>query len=112
MKRDDLDFEHFRQLLEAERERLLKEIDAVAADTQALDASASEAEDRGDISEIDADNAIDQKLLEDLQAQLEEVKAALKRIAEGTYGICEKTGKPIPVERLEAYPAARTLADA
>jgi DnaK suppressor protein len=112
MKRDDLDLEHFRQLLEAERERLLKEIDAVAADTQALDVAASEAEDRGDISEIDADNAIDQKLLEDLRAQLEEVNAALKRIAEGTYGICEKTGKPIPVERLEAYPAARTLADA
>ena len=112
MKRDDLDLEHFRKLLEAERERLLREIDGVAADTQALDVAASEAEDRGDISEIDADNAIDQKLLEDLRAQLEEINAALKRIAEGTYGICEKTGKPIPVERLEAYPAARTLADA
>jgi DnaK suppressor protein len=112
MKREDLDFEHFRKLLEAERKRLLKEIDGVAADTQALDASAGEAEDRGDLSELDADNAIDQGLLEDLRAQLEEVNAALKRIAEGTYGICEETGKPIPVERLEAYPAARTLADA
>jgi DnaK suppressor protein len=112
MKREDLDLEHFKKLLEEERERLLHEIEGVAADTQALDTSAAEAEDRGDLSELDADNAIDQKLLGDLQAQLEEVNAALKRIAEGTYGICEKTGKPIPVERLEAYPAARTLADA
>ena len=111
-KRDDLDLEHFRKLLEAERERLLKEIDGVAADTQALDVAASEAEDRGDISEIDAQNAIDQRLLEDLKGQLKEVEDALKRIEEGSYGICEKTGKPIPVERLEAYPAARTLADA
>jgi len=111
-KREDLDLEHFRKLLEAERERLLKEIDGVADDTQALDAAASEAEDRGDISEIDAQNAIDQRLLEDLKGQLREVEDALKRIEEGTYGICEKTGKPIPVERLEAYPAARTLADA
>ncbi|ADV47161.1 TraR/DksA family transcriptional regulator [Nitratifractor salsuginis] len=111
MKRNDLDLEHFKKLLEEERERLLREIDAVSNDTQALDVAASEAEDRGDISEIDAENAIDQKLLDDLKAQLEEVNAALKRIAEGTYGICEKTGKPIPVERLEAYPAARTLAD-
>ncbi|WP_292656901.1 TraR/DksA family transcriptional regulator [Nitratifractor sp.] len=110
-KRNDLDLEHFKALLEAERERLLKEIDGVAGDTQALEVAASEAEDRGDISEIDAQNAIDQRLLQDLKRQLHEVDEALKRIEEGDYGICEKTGKPIPVERLEAYPAARTLAD-
>jgi len=111
-KREDLDLEHFRKLLEAERERLIKEIDGVAADTQALDVAAAEAEDRGDISELDAQNAIDQRLLNDLRRQLKEVDDALQRIQEGTYGLCEKSGKPIPVERLEAYPAARTLADA
>ena len=111
-KREDLDLEHFRKLLEAERERLLREIDGVAADTRGLDAAASEAEDRGDVAELDAQNAIDQRLLQDLNRQLEEVNAALKRIEEGRYGLCEKTGKPIPLARLEAYPAARTLADA
>ena len=111
-QREDLDLEHFKKLLLAERERLLKEIDGIAADTQALDASASEAEDRGDVAELDAQNAVDQRLLEDLKRQLEEVEHALKKIADGSYGICEKTGKPIPVERLEAYPAARTVADA
>jgi RNA polymerase-binding transcription factor DksA len=30
----------------------------------------------------------------------------------GTYGVCEKTGQDIPLDRLEAYPAARTLVDA
>jgi DnaK suppressor protein len=111
-RREDLNLEHFRKLLLEERERLLREIDGVAADTQALDASASEAEDRGDVAELDAQNVIDQRLLEELKSQLEEVEHALGKIADGSYGICEKTGKPIPVERLEAYPAARTVAEA
>jgi 16S rRNA (guanine(527)-N(7))-methyltransferase RsmG/RNA polymerase-binding protein DksA len=111
-QRSDLDLEHFRELLLAERERLLKEIESVASDTQALDAAAEEAEDMGDVAELDAQNAIDQRLLTDLKRQLSEVEAALKRIEEGSYGICEKTGRPIPVERLEAYPAARTVVDA
>ncbi len=39
--------------------------------------------------------------------RLFEIKEALKRIREGTYGICEGTGKPIPKKRLEVFPAAR-----
>jgi len=111
-QRSDLDLEHFREVLMEERERLLKEIESVSSDTQALDRAAEGAEDLGDVAELDAQNAIDQRLLEDLKGQLEEVEAALKRIEEGNYGICEKTGRPIPVERLEAYPAARTVVDA
>lgn len=36
-----------------------------------------------------------------------EIIAALKRIKDETYGICEGTGKPIPKARLEASPWAR-----
>jgi RNA polymerase-binding transcription factor DksA len=39
---------------------------------------------------------------------LEDVTAALRRIAEGRYGICEKCGGTIPRERLEILPQART----
>jgi RNA polymerase-binding transcription factor DksA len=41
------------------------------------------------------------------QEALYEIDAALKRIEDGTYGICELTGKPIPWERLEAIPWTR-----
>jgi RNA polymerase-binding transcription factor DksA len=41
------------------------------------------------------------------QAALYEVDAALKRIEDGTYGICERTRKPIPLARLVAIPWAR-----
>jgi RNA polymerase-binding protein DksA len=38
---------------------------------------------------------------------IKEIDDALKRIADGTYGICELTGKPIRAERLEELPWAR-----
>lgn len=41
------------------------------------------------------------------QEALLEIDAALERIYEGTYGICEITGKEIAPERLEAVPFAR-----
>src|SRR4029453_6720346 len=38
---------------------------------------------------------------------LREINAALAKIQNGTYGICEGTGKPISKPRLEAQPWAR-----
>lgn len=43
-----------------------------------------------------------------LEARLAEVNAALLRIEEGTYGVCEVSGAKIEEDRLEANPAART----
>ena len=40
----------------------------------------------------------------ELQAMLSDVDAALARMDEGTYGICERCGATIPDERLEARP--------
>ncbi|PAE29700.1 hypothetical protein CHI07_07720 [Paenibacillus sp. 7884-2] len=46
-----------------------------------------------------------------LRDRLQEINDALRRIKDGTYGISEKSGKPIPVERLEAMPTARILVE-
>jgi len=46
-------------------------------------------------------------LLSQEQDALYEIDEALKRIALGTYGKCEMSGKPIPRARLEAIPFAR-----
>jgi len=40
-----------------------------------------------------------------------EVERALQKIEEGSYGICEGTGKPITKKRLEAVPYARFCAE-
>jgi RNA polymerase-binding transcription factor DksA len=41
------------------------------------------------------------------QEALYEVDAALQRLDDGSYGICELTGKPIPWKRLKAVPWTR-----
>lgn len=46
------------------------------------------------------------------QEALAEIDAAIKRINEGTYGICEITQKPIAKERLLAVPFTRYSAEA
>lgn len=53
----------------------------------------------------------DLSILEQLEAELAELQAALERIDAGTYGIDEVTGEPIALERLQAMPAARTNLD-
>ena len=46
-------------------------------------------------------------LVEKDRQLLREINAALTKIRDGTYGICEGTGKPITRARLEAKPWAR-----
>jgi DnaK suppressor protein len=45
------------------------------------------------------------------RALLLEIDRALAKIADGTYGVSELSGRPIPVERLRAVPWARLVAD-
>ena len=46
------------------------------------------------------------------QDALYEIEEALKRIRNGTYGICQLTGKPIPQKRLDALPWTRFASEA
>lgn len=43
-----------------------------------------------------------------LEVRWSNIKRALGKIEDGTYGTCEISGEPIEEERLEANPAART----
>jgi RNA polymerase-binding transcription factor DksA len=50
----------------------------------------------------------DLSILEQLEAELAELQAALERVDAGTYGTDEVTGEPIDPARLDALPTART----
>ena len=52
-------------------------------------------------SQIDA-------LVRQTRAHLAEIDAALQRLDDSTYGVCERCGDEIGVGRLEARPTART----
>src|SRR5579862_1756674 len=47
-------------------------------------------------------------LLEAAREQVAAAGAALRRLAEGRYGTCDRCGQPIGAERLAARPAATT----
>ncbi|MDD4989085.1 MAG: TraR/DksA C4-type zinc finger protein [Candidatus Pacebacteria bacterium] len=47
-------------------------------------------------------------ILKELEIRYNEVKAALKRIADNTFGKCTVCGEPIEEKKLEANPAATT----
>jgi len=42
-----------------------------------------------------------------LELRLKDINSALEKIEKGKYGVCEKCGKEIPIERLKIYPEAR-----
>ena len=65
-------------------------------------------EDAATEAEINSNN---RPLEQSLEAKLKDVLEALQKIETGTYGVCEKTGREIPKERLEALPMARVCAD-
>lgn len=46
------------------------------------------------------------------EGMLAEIEAAMERIREGSYGVCELTGKTIPDERLRALPWTRFTREA
>ena len=111
-----MDTAHFKQKLDEELALLtaeLKRIGRVNPENPAdwepipgdVDALASDANERADnIEEYEANSAV----LKELEARYNNVKRALQKIADGTYGVCEISGEPIEPERLEANPAART----
>ncbi|MDN4160021.1 TraR/DksA family transcriptional regulator [Nocardioides abyssi] len=46
-------------------------------------------------------------LVQQATRRLAEIEAALARLGDGTYGLCEACGRAIPAERLEVRPDAR-----
>ena len=50
---------------------------------------------------------LDQSVVLHVQAELVEMQNAVKKLNDGTYGLCEACKQPISEARLEAMPAAR-----
>ena len=62
--------------------------------------------DSGDMSQSLFDREMDATLEQTIESRLQYVERALQKVEEGTYGICDDTGEPIPRGRLEAMPEA------
>ncbi len=105
------DIRRFRGRLESERDAIQARIATRDRDIQETVEEESGVGDSGDESTRIYDRE-DESDANDLDVEtLELVVRALARIDAGTYGVSEVSGKPIPIERLEAIPYAATLVD-
>ena len=71
----------------------VRSLDRVRGDTPDQASDSLERENAGFLAQMDA-------------AQVGQIDAALTKISEGTYGLCEDCGKPIPDRRLRVLPFA------
>ncbi len=107
----DVDLVYWKGRLEEERDRMEREL---AEMTREVIESADPLDpQRGGVGNHFADDATELEQQEtalslrgNSEHLLARVNHALARVAEGTYGHCERCGKVIPVERLEARPYA------
>lgn len=95
-----------REVLQRERDRL------VARAGVALAGEGAEPMDVQDQASDEAGRRLMLSLSDIDRARLREVEAALARLDQGTYGICEETGEPIPFGRLQAEPTSRYTVEA
>ncbi len=107
-----LDVEKFQGILVEERDRLrseLKRIDDKAAGRDRLhsqQAGQDFDEPGGDAATETVERAQSMAVGASLREQLDEVTAALGKIENGTYGICDSCGKQITKKRLSVLPWA------
>jgi len=104
-----------KEFVEKQRERLEDLRTELGQVVRGLgDDQRSQSEDEGDFTEHDSgdmsrslyDREVDATLEQTIENRLQYVERALQKLEEGTYGICDDTGEPIPRGRLEAIPEA------
>jgi DnaK suppressor protein len=112
-----VDTEHFRGILEEERQRVMDAINYLHEETPgSLEDETEEIignsdNHLGDTATATLDREIDYSLEENSEHVLRSIDGALQRIEAGTFGICESCGQPISEERLEAIPYATQCID-
>ena len=104
------DLEHFRDLLLAKRRELVGDMSQMEREALRSSGGTNLSTLPIHMADMGTDNYEQEftlGLVEKDRNLLREINAALAKIQNGTYGICEGTGKPISKPRLEAQPWAR-----
>lgn len=116
MERKDINIEELKKKLEAEFILLIEELKTVGkinpdnpedwvAKPSNMDTSVSDLNETADGYEAYEENA---GILNELEIRFNEVKSAIKRIKEKSYGQCQTCKRDIEKDRLEANPSSTT----
>lgn len=103
----------YRTLLEAERVRVAEAIANLQDNGKrtVLEEGGDAGGVGADTASVTADRELDEGLEQGAAQTLALINRALARIDEGSYGLCERCGKPIAGARLEARPWALLCID-
>ena len=103
---ETIDYQEFETRLKTMAGQLRANIEKLEEELAAIVAE-DEIDDMEDLAALESDSTRHNLLLAQQRRELAEVEHALDKIARGTYGSCEKSGHPIPIERLRAEPHTR-----
>src|SRR3954453_15812346 len=113
-----IDTDEYRTLLEQERQRLtdaisyLHEENPTDMETEVGEVGGRGADNHlGDMATVTFDRELDEGLEEGAMQTLAQIDRALARLDDGTYGVCDRCGKPIAEERLRPRPWATLYID-
>jgi RNA polymerase-binding protein DksA len=104
------DLEHFRDALLGKRRELLGDVRSMESEALRSSGGSNLSSLPIHMADMGTDNYEQEftlGLVEKDRLLLREINQALAKIQNGTYGLCEGTGKPISKARLEAQPWAR-----
>tara|TARA_R110002033_G_scaffold5279_8_gene23186 strand:+ start:492 stop:914 length:423 start_codon:yes stop_codon:yes gene_type:complete len=101
--------EYFRRKLNAWKTDLLEETERTL---EGLQGAARSIPDIADRASEETDRSIELRTRDRQRKLISKIDAALRRIEDGEYGYCEKTGEPISLKRLDVRPIATMTVEA
>lgn len=106
MKKEDI--EYFRVLLSRRLEDLLKQADMTVSGMTVPKENFPDPTDR---ASLEADRNFMLRIRDRESKLIKKIKKTLERIDNGTFGICDKCGEEINIERLKARPVTTQCID-
>lgn len=103
MKKNELKF--FKKLLEERKEQIIKNINDSVKEIAELRENG--VADEFDAASINSDSNLEHSIASKQRYELDAIDVALRKIANGAYGICEMCEDEINLERLKAKPQAK-----
>jgi len=104
--------EEFKRMLLEMKARLQESIEGNVRDVRSPEESRGYSQHQADEGSNDFDRKMSIHLTDEELQLMKKIDHALQKIEEGTYGICDMTGKPIPKQRLSAIPYASVTVEA
>jgi len=104
-------FDGVRKKLAGMRQDILSEAKAEVEHILSEDDKYNGVSDDGDLADVAFRDALQAAKLTRHQSQLRDIDEALRKIEEGTYGICDECEGDIPLGRLNAMPFALRCVD-